>query len=120
MAWPAFLDAYRAIVAAACQRLAPDRFACFVVGDVRDPGGFYRNLPGETIRAFTDAGLRLYNQAVLVTPVGSLPIRVTSQFTRSRKLGGTHQCVQVFVKGDPKRATRACGDVYALPEGFAS
>jgi uncharacterized protein YwbE len=104
MPWPAFLAAYRGIVAKACERLRPDRFACFVVGDVRDKDGFYRNLPGETVRAFADAGLRLYNEAILATPVGSLPIRINAQFTRSRKLGKTHQNIVIFVKGCPKRA----------------
>ena len=43
--------------------------------------------------------------------MGSLPIRVGRQFTISRKLGRTHQNVLVFCKGDPKRATEACGTV---------
>ena len=43
--------------------------------------------------------------------MGSLPIRVGRQFTASRKLGRTHQNVLVFCKGDPKRATEACGQV---------
>jgi hypothetical protein len=81
------------------------------VGDVRDRAGNYRNLPGETIDAFRDAGMALYNDAVLVTPVGSLPIRINSQFKGSRKLGMTHQRVLVFVKGNARAATAACGDV---------
>jgi hypothetical protein len=55
--------------------------------------------------------MRLYNDAVLVTAVGSLPIRVARQFEISRKLGRTHQSVLVFVKGDPRRATEAWGVV---------
>jgi len=46
-----------------------------------------------------------------VTAVGSLPIRTGRQFTAARKLGRTHQSVLVFVKGDPRRATEACGEV---------
>lgn len=111
MDYPAFRAAYAGIVAAACARLKPDRFACFVVGDVRDAKGFYHGLPWHTVEAFQDAGLRLYNEAVLVTAVGSLPIRVGKQFEASRKLGKTHQNVLVFVKGDPKRATQAVGPV---------
>jgi hypothetical protein len=53
----------------------------------------------------------LYNDAVLVTAVGSLPIRAAKQFNASRKIGKTHQNVLVFVKGDPKRATLACGEI---------
>jgi DNA modification methylase len=109
MDWPAFLATYRTIVAACCRMLKPDSFACFVVGDIRDKKGMYRNLIGETVRAFQDAGTMLYNEAILVTAVGSLPIRVAKQFEASRKLGKTHQNVLVFVKGIPERATKAIG-----------
>ena len=111
MDYPGFLAAYRAIVAKACGRLRPDRFACFVVGDVRDPKGNYRNLPGETIAAFLAVGLTLYNEAVLVTAVGSLPVRAGKAFAAGRKLGKTHQNVLVFLKGDAKRAVAAIGPV---------
>lgn len=111
MAYEEFREAYAAIVAGACGFLNADRFACFVVGDVRDRRGCYRNFPGHTIEAFEAAGLRLYNDAVLVTAVGSLPIRAGKQFDASRKLGNTHQRVLVFVKGDPRKATEAIGSV---------
>jgi hypothetical protein len=98
--------------------LADHRFACFVVGDVRDKRGIYRNFVSETIRAFTDAGCALYNEAILITSVGSLPIRVGKQFTSGRKLGKTHQNVLIFCKGDPRKATAACGpvEIADLPE----
>ena len=111
MAYPDFLEAYRRIIALAVERLKPDRFAAIVVGDVRDPKGVYRGLVGDTIRAFADAGAALYNDAVLVTMVGSLPIRAGMQFKASRKLGRSHQNVLVFCKGNPKRATEACGPI---------
>ncbi len=106
-----FLAVYGRIIAACASLLKPDRFACFVVGDVRDPKGLYRNFVSDTIRCFQDAGLRLYNEAILVTAVGSLPIRVGKQFSSSRKLGKTHQNVLVFCNGDPRKATEACGPV---------
>lgn len=111
MPYEAFLDAYRAIIAASMGMLKDDRFACFVVGDIRDRKGMYRNFVSQTIAAFEDAGLKLYNEAILVTAVGSLSIRVGRQFAAGRKLGRTHQNVLVFVKGDPRRATEYCGDV---------
>lgn len=106
-----FRAAYASIIAGACALLKPDRFTCFVVGDVRDPKGFYRNFPGHTIAAFEAAGLRLYNEAILVTAVGSLPIRAGKQFAATRKLGRTHQSCLVFAKGDPRKATEAIGEV---------
>lgn len=111
MPFDEFLVAYRAIIAGTVARLQDDRFAAWVIGDVRDEHGCYVNLPGRTIDAFEAAGARLYNEAILVTAVGSLPIRAGKQFAASRKLGRTHQSVLVFVKGDPHRATEACGQV---------
>ena len=100
MAYPDFKSVYHEIIYSAVSMLKDNRFACFVVGDVRDKKGFYRNFPAHTIEAFQDAGMTLYNEAVLVTAVGSLPIRVSKQFGGYRKLGKTHQNVLVFYKGD--------------------
>lgn len=106
-----FLKAQGEIIAQAVARLRPNRFAVWVIGDVRDADGFFVNLPGLTVEAFEAAGARFYNDAILVTAVGSLPIRVGRQFTAARKLGRTHQNVLVFCKGDPRKATEACGPV---------
>lgn len=111
MEYVAFIKAYRTIVLESCRLLKTDRFACFVVGDIRDGKGFYRNFPGETVNAFRAAGLELYNEAILVTAAGSLPLRVTKQFESTRKLGKTHQNILIFVKGDPRKATAAIGKV---------
>lgn len=109
--YPEFREAYFAIVKAACELLKPDRFACFVVGDARGKDGCYYGLPEDTVAAFTAAGLRKYNEAVLVTAVGSLPIRVRKQFESGRKMGKTHQNVLVFVKGDWRKAAALIGPV---------
>lgn len=112
-----FKPAYFDIIAKACGRLKDNRFACFVVGDVRDKKGNYYNFVGDTVEAFKAAGLHYYNEAILVTSVGSLPIRAGKQFASGRKLGKTHQNVLVFVKGDGKKATQACGPVEVhIPE----
>jgi len=100
MAYPDFKSVYHEIIYSAVSMLKDNRFACFVVGDVRDKKGFYRNFPAHTIEAFQDAGMTLYNEAVLVTAVGSLPIRSGRAFQAGRKLGKTHQNVLVFYKGD--------------------
>lgn len=106
-----FISTYNEIVAQSVARLKNDRFACFVVGDIRGKEGNYRNFVSDTISAFIRAGTSLYNEAILVTAVGSLPIRVGRQFEGGRKLGKTHQNVLVFVKGDGKKATQDCGNV---------
>jgi hypothetical protein len=106
-----FRAAYFEIIAKACARLRQDRFACFVVGEVRDKRGAYIDFVGDTVQAFRDAGLAYYNEAILITAAGSLPIRAGKQFSASRKLGKTHQNVLVFVKGDGKKAAQACGEI---------
>ena len=111
LAYTEFQAAYAEIIKKTCSLLKNDRFACFVVGEVRNKKGNYYNFVGDTIQAFKDAGLEYYNEAILITAVGSLPIRAGKQFSASRKLGKTHQNVLVFVKGDGKKAAKACGQV---------
>lgn len=111
MGWDDFLAAYRAIIAASVDRLADDRYAVFVVGDLRDRTGQLRGLPEQTTRAFVDAGAQLYNDAVLLTAIGSLAVRAPGSFKKSRQLGRTHQYVLVYAKGDPRAAADACGEV---------
>lgn len=107
MEFHTFIAAYKRIILRAVTRLKPDRFACFVVGDFRDNRGFYRNFVAETIRAFEDCGARLYNDAVLLTSVGSASMRVSKQFDAGRKMCKTHQNVLVFCKGDWRKAAHA-------------
>jgi hypothetical protein len=76
---------------------------------VRDKKGNYYNFVGDTIDAFKQAGVNYYNEAILITSIGTLPIRAGKAFSTSRKLGKTHQNVLIFVKGDGKKAAQACG-----------
>jgi hypothetical protein len=99
-----FLRAYADVAEAAAAKLKNNRFACFVVGDYRDDDGFYRSLPAKTVKVFEMAGLRYYNEAILITVVGSAFLRTHRPFVASRKLAKMHQNVLVFVKGDPKVA----------------
>lgn len=107
MEWPTFVAAYKRIILRSVDRLKDDRFAVFVVGDFRCHKGFYRNFVSETIAGFESCGARLYNEAILVTPVGSAGMRVTKQFETSRKMAKTHQNVLVFCKGNPRKAAAA-------------
>ncbi len=109
--YDAFLVDYRQIIDRACRALRMDRFACVVVGDIRDTQGIYRNFVADTIDSFIGAGLSYYNEAILVTPVGSLALRAARIFNGARKLAKGHQNVLVFCKGDPQRAADACAPV---------
>jgi DNA modification methylase len=103
MSWPDFLIAYETIIEQCARVLRRNAYAVWVIGEVRDKEGIYRGLVPRTVHIFERFGLRFYNEAVLVNPVGTLPIRIARQFEASRKLGRTHQNVLVFVKGTPPR-----------------
>lgn len=106
MEYHTFVTTMKRIILKCYKQLKNNRFACFVIGDFRDKKGFYRNFISDTISCFLDNNFKLYNEAILVTVTGSLPIRITKQFNASRKMGKTHQNVLVFIKGDPKEATK--------------
>lgn len=116
-----FRQAYSEIIYKAIANLKENRFACFVVGEVREKNraGFYRNFVTDTILAFEKAGAKFYNEIILVTSVGTLALRAGRTFTASRKIGKTHQNVLVFCKGDPQKAVMDCGLVeITLPPGM--
>jgi len=111
MKYPEFLDAYREIIKKSCDLLKEDSFACFVVGEVRDSKGVYYNFVSDTIAAFQDAGMKYYNEIILLNQSGTGALRCERQMKASRKVVKTHQNVLVFVKGDAKKATLKCGDI---------
>ena len=110
MGYDGFKKAYAGIIAKACARLEDDSFAAFVVGEARqkvDGGAYYGIIP-DTIRAFEDAGLRYYDEMVLVTQIAAKALTVAEGFVKSRKIGKVHQNILVFVKGDPAKAASKC------------
>jgi hypothetical protein len=111
MGYPAFRALLAGAMAHAVAALRDDRFMVWVVGEARHPKtGMSYGIIADTVRAAHDAGAHLYNEAILMTPIGSGAMRATKQVMTSRKLVRVHQHVLVFVKGDPRRAADACGD----------
>lgn len=106
-----FIDTYRLIISDTASLLRDDSFAAIVVGDYRDSKGIYMNFVSQTIDAAQRAGLRLYNEAILVNMIGTTAMVAGRYMRSSRKIAKLHQNVLVFVKGDPKRATLRCGDL---------
>ncbi|QSX32477.1 hypothetical protein JYB87_11945 [Shewanella avicenniae] len=96
-----FVAAYTDIIKKACSKLKNDRFAVFVVGEVRNKNGSYYGFVQDTIKAFQAAGLSYYNELILLTSIGSNAIRAAGQFTKSRKMAKGHQNALVFAKGEP-------------------
>ena len=100
MDYPQFIEAYKTIIKKTVERLNNNRFAVFVVGDVRDRKGYYRNFVNDTIRIFEDCGMHYYNQLIFMNSLGSLAFSIRHQMNVSRKIGKRHQNVVVFTKGD--------------------
>lgn len=106
-----FERAYRSVILRACAGLRDNRFAVWVVGDYRDKkSGLLRDFVSMSIDAFAQAGLSLYNEAIIIDPASSAATRAPRQFVGGRKLTRTHQQFLVFVKGRWKDAVKACGD----------
>jgi hypothetical protein len=94
-------------VAAAAALLKDDRYMVFVVGGVRDKKGAVMDMRSLMIGAAAAAGLSLQNDAILLTPVGTLRLHAAKTFVATRGLSRTHQDILVFLKGDRKRAAAA-------------
>lgn len=99
MGYDEFVKHYREIIARSCSLLKDNRFACLVIGDVRDKKGWYRNLVNDTIVALESAGLHYYNQLILVNSAGSAALGARGAY-KSRKIVKTHQNVIIAYKGD--------------------
>lgn len=111
MRYPAFRDAHATAIRLACQRLKPDSFAVWVVGEARakgGPAGFY-GLVADTVHAFQAVGMSFATEAVLLTSIASATIRAARGFTASRVLTRCHQNVLIFCNGSRRRATKRLG-----------
>lgn len=98
-----FLISYKNIIRKSAEMLKTNRFAVIVVGEVRDKNGYYRNFVSDTITAAQQAGLKYYNELILVTNTATLAIRIKKSINTTRKVGKHHQNVLVFYKpGDGK------------------
>lgn len=103
-----FLEAYGDIIALSCRKLKENRFAVFVVGEIRDSKGAYRDFVGQTKHLFMEQGLCLYNDGVLLEQYGTAPMRANLVFGTRRKTVKVHQNVLIFYKGSIK----AISDVF--------
>jgi len=98
MDYDTFMVAYKSIIKKACALLKVDAYACFVVGDIRDKKGFYRDFVSHTKQAFIDAGCPLYNEGILLQPLGTAMLRAGKIFEAGKKLTKVHENVLIFKK----------------------
>lgn len=111
MEYDDFVKVYSSIIKKAVSKLKDNRFAVFVVGEVRTKAGEYRNFVGDTIKAFCDAGCLYYNELILVNSAGTLPLRAGRVFNSTRKIGKMHQNILVFYKGDMNKIKDNFGEI---------
>jgi DNA modification methylase len=98
MPYDKFMENYSSIIKKSCDLLKDNRFACFVVGEVRDDKSYYKGFVPDTIRAFEAAGLHYYNEIILVNQIASASMRADGNM-KYAKVCKTHQNVLVFYKG---------------------
>lgn len=111
MSYEDFCVTYRKIIDISCRKLKKDRFAVFVVGDIRDKKGYYRNFVDFTKECFCENGLHSYNDLVIIEQVGTAAVRAKKQMISGRKVVKTHQNVLCFFKGDCKNIKSTYGDI---------
>lgn len=116
MSWADFCTAYKDIIDISCRKLKENRFAVFVVGEIRDRKGAYRDFVGLTKRLFMENGLHLYNDGILLEMYGTAPMRAGRLFDASRKTVKVHQNVLVFFKGDLKHVRAHLGQGMAFAD----
>ena len=99
-----FLDFYGQIIKKTIDKTKDNRFIIYVVSNFRDDKGAMRDFVGDTIRLHTKhPNVVLYNEIILANAIGTLPVRVSGQFPKNRKVGKRHQNVLVFYKGDMEK-----------------
>ncbi len=117
MDYPRFLETYRKIIKAACSHLKENRFAVFVVGEVRKKTGAYHGFIPDTIKAFEDAGLKYYNELILLNVAGGKAYTAGHDAKQSRKIAKVHQNILAFVKGDADEAAKIHEQVLVFLKG---
>lgn len=98
MEYNVFIKVYSEIIKKAVAKLKSGGYSCFVVGDIRDKKGFYRDFISHTKQAFINAGAGLYNEAILLQPLGTAMLRAGKIFEAGGKLTKVHENVLIFKK----------------------
>jgi hypothetical protein len=110
MEYDKFREVYTEIIKKACNKLKNDRFAVFVVGEVRNKKGIYYEFVNDTIQAFKAGGMNYYNEIILANPIGTAPLRARNVF-KKRKIVKVHQNVLVFYKGNQENIKNNFNDI---------
>lgn len=92
-----FYHKYKSIINKSCRLLKQGGYAVFVVGDLRDKDGYQKDFTGETKRIFIECGMKLYNELILIEPIGTKAMTMKKTF-KNGKLAKVHQNIYIFKK----------------------
>ena len=93
----AFITKYNSIIDKSCKLVKRGGYAVFVVGDLRDSKGYQKDFTGITKQAFIKVGMKLYNELILIEPVGTKAMTFERGF-KNGKLAKVHQNIYIFKK----------------------
>lgn len=93
-----FINLYNNIISKCIEKLKSGGYAIFVVGDIRDKKGYYRDFISHTKHCFINNGALLYNEAILLQPLGTAMLRAGKIFEAGGKLTKVHENVLIFKK----------------------
>lgn len=95
-----FKKVYGKIIGECYKALKPNRFAVFVVGEVRNKkDGIMYNFLGDTIELFKKSGFKYYNEIIILNECLAAALRAGRPM-KTRKVTKVHQNAFVFYKGD--------------------
>lgn len=97
MNYQMFSGIYKSIIHKSCAKLKPGGYACFVIGEVRDKDGNYIGFVPQTYNCFISAGMKYYNEAILLNSIASASMRADNGM-KNKKLCKVHQNVLIFKK----------------------
>lgn len=92
-----FIIKYNSIIKKSCDLIKSGGYAVFVVGDLRDKKGYYKDFTGTTKKAFINSKMKLYNELILIEPVGTKAMTLERGF-KNGKLAKVHQNIYIFKK----------------------
>lgn len=101
MSYEKFFTTIEIVLKKCFNKLKENRFACIVIGEVRDEKtGFYIGLVPKIINIMQSVGFGYYNEIILKTPIGNLHMRAGRYMNHNRKVGKQHQNILIFYKGN--------------------
>lgn len=104
MGWDTFRETLADIVSETVRLLAPNRFATWVVGDLRGPRGHLRRLPARVDQAHEDVDAPLINDTVIASPLGGKYGVIWRLWEPTRSATRVHSHAHTYVVGDRRSA----------------